>query len=44
MGQGKYAIKGNIYYSVSSTDIAALERGYLLVADGRVAVRRKETL
>ena len=37
MGQGKYAIKGNIYYSVSSTDIAALEGGYLLVADGKVA-------
>lgn len=36
MGQGRYAIKGNIYYSVSSTDIAALEGGYLLVADGRV--------
>ncbi|MCR5347350.1 MAG: amidohydrolase family protein [Fretibacterium sp.] len=37
MWQSAYAIKGNIFYSTSPTGIAAVEGGYLLVADGRLA-------
>ena len=37
MRQGEFAIKGNICYSTSTTEIAALEGGYLLVTDGKVA-------
>ncbi|MCR4818149.1 MAG: amidohydrolase family protein [Fretibacterium sp.] len=36
MRQGRLAVKGNICYSTSIKDIAALEGGYLLAEDGRV--------